>query len=594
MGGRDGRIDIDYEISAEVGYAENYAMKPSNATTGVQNKGCTNTGRAYVSIIINVLPLWIVLTALIVFVLITIHRNLRATKVYDNCTKETSHYVYFVELRTGDTSSTYNRRRTTITIDMFDDNQTTLARIAVPGHIIFGKKDSPIPTIDDEKYFELRVTRFWLYRSSRLRKVATIRLTHTCSEPEARIMIYGLEIRSNERQRSRSFFPIMSYISTYGPVNKPNACFDQEPLGTISNIGGSQPDTSSISEQLNFIDYTTLLFFMAAIIFFATSQEVLPDSFTEFAQSSYKGIIVGASSYALVLVLGLTLRFVIKSYYSLRLGTGPWAWTYYVTLGTILIVSIILWIYSTVATYKQLCPDYYPRWILSIVLASVIVIVLFIITWVISVLIQLFNPKYNEHYVLPEDVVGYGPTSTPEPPSKRQIYRYPQDGVNKSVQPTMLQQQSWNSPMVSPYGAGPQQQQSAPPSGTYTPQPTYPHPQMLNPVLNPPASYKTLQTAYMGTGYDTPPAHAPPLNQSRQTPSGPSASPSQPNYHQQTTGQVNLQGIKATKKIGSSESTGSTYYQQLMKNKGGVKSISQYGELLKHKKVPSNKNKNDK
>lgn len=43
------------------------------------------------------------------------------------------------------------------------------------------------------------------------------------------------------------------------------------------------------------------------------------------------------------------------------------------------------------------------------------------------------------------------------------------------------------------------------------------------------------------------------------------------------------------KKIGSNESTGSSYYQQLMKNKGGVKSISQYGELLRQKKANAKK-----
>lgn len=419
---------------------------------------------------------------------------------------------------------------------MFDDNQNTLARIAVPGHVIFGKKDAPIGTIDDEKYFELRVTRFWLYRATRLRKVSTIRITHSCMEAEARIMVYGVEIRANEKDRHKSFYPVLSYISAYGSPSKPNACFDLEQTGSITAMGGSQSDTTVISEQLSMIDFTILIYIAGSVVFFGTSYDLLQDSFFEVLPSIYKGLLVGVIAYCVVLVVGLLLRYLVKFHYALRIGIGFWSIIYYCSCAILVLVSTCLWIYNIVRVYRSLCPDYYGMWGCSISVAIVELVTLGIINLLIVWLVQsIFYPKLSEQYLLPEDG-GY--SANQEPPSARR----PQQ---------TQQRQTVNYHNQNIYGTN------------YT-------------LQNTPTSvsYKTLQTSYNpNSPYDVT-GTQPQLQQTTQKGS-----------QQQHATQLTNNQSKTIKKVGSNESTGSTYYQQLMKTKGGVKSISQYGELLKQKKA---------
>jgi len=519
--------------------------------------------RAYLAIVITVLPLWAILTTLIVFILFTFHKNSRATKIYDNCNRASAVYTYHIELRTGDTSSNYNRRRTTLTIDMFDDNQTTLARIAIPGHVIFGRKENPIGFVDDEKYSELRVTRFWVHRAQRLKNVATIRLTHSCLENEAKIMVYGVEIRTNERDKYKLFFPVMNYITAYGSVNKPNACFDLEHSGSISAMGGSQADFSSISAYLSWVDSTILVFLLVGIIFYLNTFDLVRYSFIYTLSAISKGSMVGLVSFTAVFAIGLLLRFLIKHYYSLRIGLGFWAFCYYISCTLLIGAASALWIYSTIKSYRYICPDRYNAWGTSIGVAIGVASILGTITWLAGWLIQLMNPKSSEQYVMPDEVVSYQKSQEIQVRGRQSMPGYRYGGGKSTNQITRHQspnQQSW------PVGGANSVQVPVmvPAPVTYNGGNVYNQPTMMGPLLHT-ANFKTIQTSY---------DHQP--NQL------------QTYGHQQTNIPTNPLAIKQQKKIGSSESTGSTYYQQLMKNKGGVKSISQYGELLKQKKTGKN------
>ena len=113
---------------------------------------------------------------------------------------------------------------------------------------------------------------------------------------------------------------------------------------------------------------------------------------------------------------------------------------------------------------------------------------------------------------------------------------------------------------------------------TTSPAATPAHTRYANPIVHHIDTYgQSPLNQYKTAATDMIPAvladYNPPLPSPRRTAS--------PTYNQQ----MSARDAKAFKKIGSSESTGSSYYQQVMKNKGGVKSISQYGELLKTKKA---------
>lgn len=558
-----------------------------------------NRERAFISIVITIIPSWAILTTLIVFVLLSFHRNLRSTKVYDDCSKANAQYVYYLDLRTGDTSPSYAKRRTTLTIDMFDDNQATLARIFIPGHVIFGRKDAPIMPIDDDRFSDLRVTRFWLYRATKLKKVTTIRLTHNCTELDARIMVYAVELRTDESERFRIFFPVMSYISVYGATSKPNACFDAEPLGFISVIGGHISDITSIDEHLSWIDIILLINFGLSIIFYLTGIVVVPKGdYTEFMQFAYNGCLAGLITYVVVLVLGLTLRFVIRQNYSRKLGRGNWSIVYYSYSIFLFLAATTTWIMSAVTTFKHLCPDLYGLWILAVCVGLFVALILALITYAVHFVIQLLNPPYLEQYVVPDDLL-------PDNSSKgRQqvLFRH-----NTNLGQSPIKTSPTN--MMPPTAPWQHQHQL----GYHIPQ-AYGHPvyaQVQQPAIPPTATapnaplvtaYKTQDQSVLSSNHvdhtlsgnkriEHRNQHPPHQHQDRQqTTAG--TRPQTPQelyqqhgqtYNQQIAGQGNPD--RPLRKIGSNESTGSTYYQQLIKTKGGVKSISQYGELLRQKKM---------
>lgn len=538
------------------------------------SKHCPSRDKQYLAIIITILPLWAILTTLIVFVLLTFHKNLRATKVYDNCTKNNAKYIYYVEIRTGETSITYIKRKTIISIDMFDENLNTVARIAVPGHVIFGSRSKPSSIVEDDKYPELRATRFWLYRVSKLKRVSTIRLTHSCSEPEAKIMVYGIQIRGDSIE-DKLFFPVMSYISAYGSATKPNVCFDSEPTGTISAMGGSISDPSSICGQLNWVDYMLLTYLLLSLVFHISSYDIIHDSFEDYSQACIKGVIVGTISYLIVSVLGLFFRFIIKQNYSIRIGTGFWAVVYYSFCITIFIISTSLWIVITIESYKYMCPAIYNEWVLSITLAIILSAILTLLVVCISWIIQLVNPKSMEQYVFPDEQLFGQETPQGSKSHQTQLNQYRYQNQSGPLKTPLM------SPMNYSHQAAHQAgwQNTGPYTSPYQGGNMYSQPIMMNPMLNSP-SYKTLQTTY-NTNYEPQttmqPTNLQPQQQQNQATT----------YHQQTSGSP-TNGMKAGapgKKTGSNESTGSSYYQQLMKNKGGVKSISQYGELLRQKKA---------
>lgn len=507
--------------------------------------------KSYLSIILTVIPLWVVTTIFIILLLLYFHRSLRATKVYDNCTKRNANYLYHIEIRTGDTSTTYNKRRTTLSLDMFDDCQTTLARVAVPGYLIFGRKESPIPAIDDDRFFELRITRFWLYRASRFKRISTIRVTHNCSEPDARIMVYGVEIRSSEPSRYKIFFPVMNFISSYGSTMKPNACFDLEPNTSISALGGSQVESISLNPKLSWLDLTLIIHIAISITFCLSTVEFISDLDDDNLVALYEGLLSGFIAFATALTLGLALKYLIKKNYSLKIGTGSWAIIYYGFLLISLLVSIALWIYTAIHIHHYVCPLHYQSWLTTLGVAFSLEAVLGGIVFTIFCTVGLIYQKTYEPLIVQEES-----TSHLERSSRERIQSIQSKIIGPSA-PNSKTQVTTNWPILP--GASPPIQYVP-----MNPPPPYQAP-IAPPIVPTQASYKILPTQYQTYNYPTPPTQP----------------PNTTTYNQQT----NIPSTKGTKKIGSTESTGSTYYHQLMKNKGGVKSISQYGELMKQKKI---------
>lgn len=531
-------------------------------------------------LIVSLLPLWIILTIIIILLLMSFNDSMRATKVYDNCTKRNAHYVYFVELRTGDSSTSYNRKRTNIMIDLFDENQNSLARVAIPGYMIFGRLEQPNSALEDDKFFELRVTRFWLYRATRFKKVNTIRVTHNGTESDSRIMVYGLEIRSADEGNYKTFFPVMSYISSYGPTNKPNTFFASENNGSIAFIGGTQDDSTSLNPRISSLDYNlfahlaigTTIFLISRHTFERLDKGDPKDKREPSPMSSvFSGLLIGLIVFIFTLVVALVFRYVLKYYYAQRMGSGPWAIGYYVTYTILLLTSTGLWIFSVIDDARFHCA-YDVRLIgITIIVALAEWFIFSAIAFLVGWFISIFRSRAMDQYVLPDENALAEQAISTQPPlsveSKPRLDTKTRHSRSHSKQRTRNNRHKSISPVpyyTTPYGPNQLDKQSP---------------------------YSPYKTANYGTTYPTPSAPTvSPFQQTQQMPEPNTI----PYPFQVTTMGVNpmntynnpvtLQTLGSRKKTNSQESTGSNYYHQLMKNKGGVKSISQYGELLSHKK----------
>lgn len=524
----------------------NYLLNVSS--TPLEGIECIGT-KNYAAAVFTLIPLWILIAIMIMLLILTFHRNMRSIKVYDNCTKRNAHFVYFVELRTGECSETYNQRRTQLMIDLFDENQATLARLAIPGYLIYGRKDQLASHLDDDKFSELRVTRFWLYRAVRFKGISTIRITHNCLEPDARIMVFGLEIRSCEEDRYKTFFPIMSYISAYGPTNKPNTSFDVDSNGTISLIGGTKEDSNSISARLSALDHCLLIHITMSLCFLMGVADIYHNPTNSSVAAIYNGLLGGLIIFFVVLTISLVLRFIIKYYHALHMYSGVWAFAYYTIYAICLIISTVVWLNTTYYYYSRVCVIVYRPVTLSVIMSILESFTLLAVAYIIITLsLQIWGPA-SDRIVGAEDSIPINMSNSRK---------------DRSVTDSKIRSMS-----------KPQQQQQ-----NYMPNTGATH----SPAARSP--FKSIGTAY--TNQPNLPVH----HQATSTPPAPGAIQPLTSYHTQLT-TLGGPGQNTLKKTGSQESTGSNYYRHVMTNKGFIKSISQYGEALKQKKLAAAA-KNDK
>lgn len=290
------------------------------------------------------------------------------------------------------------------------------------------------------------------------------------------------------------------------------------------------------------MDIFILFYLLISIIFCFSGYDITNNSLLDSGQAGIKGLVVGAISYSIIFFLGLIIRVVIKQNYSPSTGTGLWMLVYYITCLSLLSTSTIIWIFTTAKSFKAAFPEFINGWTICNCVAFVFALSLAIFVWIISWLVQLLFPGSRD--MSENQYMG---------PDEQHPNRYQQQPKTQLMPPNQnmnqpMNQQNWHNTSPMQF-ASPYQTQYIPHT-----------PVMMSPMMNSP-NFRTLQTSY-NTNY----ADQHPPNQT---------------YNQQAAAKV------TGKKIGSNESTGSTYYQQLMKTRGGVKSISQYGELLKQKKPPT-------
>jgi hypothetical protein len=378
-----------------------------------------------------------------------------------------------------------------------------------------------------------------------------------------------------------------------------------------------------ISEHLSLVDYTLLVYFNFALVFYMSTFEVLHESYVKATLATFKGAIIGGVCFIITLLLGLMMRYAIKYQYSMHVGTGVWNYIYHITNISIMVIGTGFWIFSTLKAYDEICSNHYAIWGLSLGVADGAGFTLTIMCQLFFWLLANCLAGEVEQFVLPEDS---GQTVSTQ---QQTVNHYDQDAdrnrdrqdqqqvvqggehAAKTHRHSSARQQA---PTVSPSallmptagastvtGMSPWQQQQQGQQGPMQPmgmpQAYSPYPVYMQGGPTSPGAGGYKPAGYTGNPYDTAGQHyhqqqtqqqqaqqLPTLHHTVQGPTSPA------NYHQQMgattpTGTTTNSGrTKRTKKTGSNESTGSTYYQQLMKNKGGVKSISQYGELMKQKK----------
>lgn len=248
-----------------------------------------------------------------------------------------------------------------------------------------------------------------------------------------------------------------------------------------------------------------------------------------------------------------------------------------VTIIALVLLASGCWIYITTYYIKLDCPGTDNIWFITLSIAVIIIIALsvtvMLVVWVIYSYYTTDQAQLEQSQNFNLGGAGLGGPPGAQP---QQILYSPPGSLQSSAMPPNMYKTIVQQP---DQYVGQQQLAYGPPQPAPSPVMS-PHPHMV-------AGYD--HTHHMRSPYYGQPS---PMGQSASPVGSPLPLMGSPNPHQQqqqpAAAKKSSGGVR---KIGSDDSTGSSYYQQLMKTKGGVKSISQYGELLKQQRKTKTKTK---
>lgn len=241
-------------------------MRPNDGTTLLASAargpyqrnetGCSDNSFELVMIAMT-LPLWTFMTIYIILLLIHWARRRQYFCLYDKCTSRNAHFKYDFHLICGKHSINYNRNEFII-LDLLDNYTISTMSIQIPGSTVFNQTQM---FMYRHSRPHLRCVQFTIYRRHPIKDVKCIRIAHSCSNPDSRLYIYGLDLHDDTNNEDK-FFPIMSVVKYRGTQWALATTFEPKQETDFKKLGVECHDPFGYSNWPIYLELLTILLYI--------------------------------------------------------------------------------------------------------------------------------------------------------------------------------------------------------------------------------------------------------------------------------------------------------------------------------------------
>lgn len=257
-------------------------------------------------ILVLTLPLWTLATIYLLLLLIIYLKSLLYFKFYDRCDKSTWHFRYDIELIVGKESHNFIRNDSGIIFDLLDNHQVSIMTIQVPNSTVF--RDNQLLSLCKWACSpRLKKVSFSVFRKGPLKEIKAIRVAHSSSDQEARLLIYGLKFHDVTNNEVR-FFPINSIVRHRSTQWALNTSFELNNNIDFGKMGADIYDPFYHSTWPTYFELLMLLFFIWSSVFFFA----YVISTSSFGAWELHSLVVFTCSFSSASFIGLTYLLLIK------------------------------------------------------------------------------------------------------------------------------------------------------------------------------------------------------------------------------------------------------------------------------------------
>lgn len=340
------------------------------------NSTCSQDESSFELVILTLtIPLWTFIILNLLILIIHYVRSLQYFKLYDKCTKKNAHFRYDFQFVVGKYSLNYNCSESHIIIDLLDNQLISVMTIQVPGTTIFN--DSSVFMYSHSRH-NMRAVSFTIYRKHPIKDVKSIRIAHSCNNPESRLMVHGINCYDATNGENR-FFPITSIVKYRGTQWALNTTFEAKNDTSFSKFGCGIYDPFGVTIWPTYLELVYFIFLIWCSVFFFGY--LIP--VTKFNSIPLHALVVSAISAAL-LIISSAIHFRLIKFHIMdqHYEAGPWLFLKIVSMTTILLINLIFWSISLlqINECKELSKDWIQSTLLSSFLLSMVVIFVYLVS----------------------------------------------------------------------------------------------------------------------------------------------------------------------------------------------------------------------
>lgn len=346
-------------------------------TTSQTSNGCGITQSGYeIALYTLTLPLWTLVVLYLLLMIIHHIRNRQHYYLFDRCNPKNAHFRYDFHIVVGKHTLNWMRYESMLIIDLLDTQLISTMTIQIPGGTIF----------NDHSVFmhnhcrrNLRFVNFTIYRRAPIKDVKAIRVAHTCSNPDSRLFVYGVDLYDAINGETK-FFPLNSLVKYRGTHWALNTTFEPKSELNFRKIGCDRIDPFGVSSWPSYVEIATMLAYIwSASLFFGYLIPVKNISHSVPLHALAIIFIVGSSA---ALISAVYLYFIKRHTTDYHYESNWWQLLKILTIFLLNAVAVVFWM--TAAHQLEKCENEIQAWALSCVVAASILTLIMIFSYLIA------------------------------------------------------------------------------------------------------------------------------------------------------------------------------------------------------------------